>query len=540
MGKLIKKTVIFCLGVMMFGIMPTMVDAAEFKWGSPAKENNVTRIPVKMVITDTDAASNFKLGCETNDLDVTCEVKQLSSQTTVQYLEGLYTYVGTEPGANFPVGEYELVEVVLTNTATIKKSEVEFSLKNAAIGGVSQSLSSKVSVGAKEVEKEKSNDATLSNIKVSTGVLSPEFSKDVKEYTVYQIKDTINKVKITPTCTVENTCTFELSGGKSISGSNVTLNMGDNQIILDVTSEDGSQTVTYKINIIRGETSYNSSRLSELTFGDYVLTPAFKPETTKYALTVPNEVTTITQIMKYVAEDTNAQDLIKVEGVDNFVVGENKLTITVNNVMNDETTVYEVFITRMSVENIEIIKYINNEVTFKDSDGIQTTLSIDEFKKTYPTEYENITNGVYKFDEEGNKIIEGLEDNDKEEEKDDKKDKKKDNKIWLIIILIVVGLVVIIVSGILIFKKKPQEIEETEEVVEETKEEAVTPVTTETVETEPTNVVPMENTTDFDEFGIEEAIIGKKFSNTLEGTVDIDEALNDLMSTKQYDFKDKE
>ena len=59
MGKLIKKTVIFCLGVMMFGIMPTMVDAAEFKWGSPAKENNVTRIPVKMVITDTDAASNF-------------------------------------------------------------------------------------------------------------------------------------------------------------------------------------------------------------------------------------------------------------------------------------------------------------------------------------------------------------------------------------------------------------------------------------------------------------------------------------------------
>jgi hypothetical protein len=316
--------------------------------------------------------------------------------------------------------------------------------------------------------------------------------------------------------------------------------MGENQIVLDVTSEDGSQTVTYKINIIRGETSYNSSRLSELTFGDYVLTPAFKPETTKYALTVPNEVTTITQIMKYVAEDTNAQDLIKVEGVDNFVVGENKLTITVNNVMNDETTVYEVVITRMSVENIEIIKYINNEVTFKDSDGIQTTLSIDEFKKTYPTEYENITNGVYKFDEEGNKIIEGLEENDKEEEKDDKKDKKKDNKIWLIIILIVVGLVVIIVSGILIFKKKPQEIEETEEVVEETKEEAVTPVTTKTVETEPTNVVPMENTTDFDEFGIEEAIIGEKFSNTLEGTVDIDEALNDLMSTKQYDFKDKE
>ena len=35
-----------------------------------------------------------------------------------------------------------------------------------------------------------------------------------------------------------------------------------NRTSFGVTSEDGSQTVTYKINIIRGETTYNSSRLS--------------------------------------------------------------------------------------------------------------------------------------------------------------------------------------------------------------------------------------------------------------------------------------
>ena len=540
MVKLVKKSVIFCLGVVMFGVMPTMVDAASFEWGTPSKENNVTKIPVKMVITDTDQVNSFKMGCETKDLDVTCEVKQLESTTTLSYYEGIYSYVGTEPGANFPAGNYQLMEVVLTNTDTSKKPQVEVSLKNASIGSESKTLSTSVSVGAKEVEKEKSSDSTLSDIKVSQGILSPAFSKDVKEYTVYQIKDTINKIKITPVCTVEGTCSFDVAGGTSVSGTTVTLKVGENKVILDVTSEDGQNTTTYTLNIIRGETTYNSARLSELTFGDYVLTPAFAPATTKYALTVPNAVTTVTQIMEYVTEDPKASELVEVKGVDNFIVGENKLTITVKNVMDDETTVYEVVITRMSEENIEILKFINNEVTFKDSDGIQTTLKMDEFKKTYPTEAKKIEDGEYKFDEEGNKIIQGLVEDDKEEEKEDKKD-KKDNKIIMIVALIVGGLLVIIISGILIFKKKKPEgadLDETQVDMEPVKEE-VTPVAAETTTTEPTTM-PLEQTVEIDETGIEDAILGEKFSNTLEGTVDIDEALSDLMSTKQYDFRDKE
>ena len=539
MVKLVKKSVIFCLGVLMFGLMPTMVDAASFEWGSPTKENNVTRIPVKMVIGESDQVNNFKLGCTANDLDVTCEVKQLESTTTLSIYDGIYTYVGTEAGANFPAGEYQLVEVVLTNSDTSKKPQVEVSLKNAYIGSEQKSLSTSVSVGAKEVEREKSSDSTLSNITVSQGVLSPEFSKDVTEYTVYQIKDTINKIKITPACTVENTCSFDISGGKSVSGSTVTLNIGENDIIIDVTSEDGVNTTTYKINVIRGETSYNSSRLGKLSFGDYVLTPSFTPATTKYALTVPNEVTTVSQIIEYATEDPEATEFVKVEGVDNFVVGENKLTITVSNVMADETTVYEVIVTRLSEENIEILKYINDEVTFKDSDGIQTTLSITEFEKTYPTEYAKIKNGDYKFDEEGNKIIEGLvEEEDKDEEENDKKD-KDNNKVWMIVALIVVGLIVIIVSGILIFRKKKPENDELEELPEETKttEDKIEKPASLEETTEPTVTT---DTVELDETGIEEAIVGEKFSNTMETTIDIDEALSDLMSTKQYEFKDKE
>ena len=96
-------------------------------------------------------------------------------------------------------------------------------------------------------------------------------------------------------------------------------------------------------------------------------------------------------------------------------------------------------------------------------------------------------------------------------------------------------------KNILIFKKKKPEgadLDETQVDMEPVKEE-VTPVATETTTTEPTTM-PLEQTVEIDETGIEEAILGEKFSNTLEGTVDIDEALSDLMSTKQYDFRDKE
>lgn len=519
MIKLVKKSVLFCLGVAMLGVMPITVDAASFDWGKPVKENNITRIPIKMKIEETDTVSNFRIGCKSGHTDVTCEVKQLSSPTTLSVYEGLYTYVGETPEeVNFPAGTYELVEVVLTNNDTSKKSELTVKLDGAQIGGVPKSLETQTSVGAKEEEVVKSSNATLTNIQVSQGVISPEFSKDVKEYTVYQIKDTINKIKITATC-AEGDCSAVPTGGKSVSGTTITLNMGENKVVLDVTSEDGKNTETYILNIIRGETVYNSARLGELSFGDYVLNPTFKPETKKYALTVPNEVTTLTQIIKYATEDPEAKELVSVEGADEFVVGENKLTITVSNVMADETIVYEVIVNRLSEENIEVLKYINNEVTFKDGDGIQTTLSIDEFKKTYPTEYGKITNNEYKFDEDGNKIIEGLLDEEEEtDDKEDDKEKKSIDKVWIIVALIAVGLIVIVVSGILIFRKKKPEVEE--EVVEET-------VETEAVVEE-------------DETGIEEAIIGEKFSNTMETTVDIDEALSDLMSTKQYDFKDEE
>ena len=519
MNKRINKFILMCLGVMMFGFAPNMVDAKSFSYdkGNIEKEGNITTIPIKLVLGDGETVSTFKINCDTEHTDVSCKV-ELVDTSNFNNIDGTYAYIGETPLSS---GEHTVVNLILTNSESSKISDVEVYTKDMTIDGSSVSeIRFSTSIGAKAPEKVESSDATLSGMTVSAGDISPEFSKDVTEYTIYNIKDTINKIKFSPKCTVENTCTAEISGGKSISGYSVILNQGENKVLVDVTSEDGKNTVTYVFNVIRGETSFNSAKLKSLSFGDYVMTPAFTPDTTKYAITVPNEVNNLVELIEYVAEDSNAEDTIKVSGLENFVVGENKITIEVTSVSGEETIKYEVVVTRLSEENIEILKYINDEVTFKDGDGIQTTLSIDEFAKQYPNEYEKIKNNEYKFDEDGNKIIEGLQE---EEAKDDESENKKsNNKVWIIVLLVIVGLAIIIVSGILIFKKKKPE------VIEENKEE------------EQNNDSTIETEEEIKEDGIEEEIVGSSFSKDEDATVDIDEALSDLMSTKQYEFKDKE
>lgn len=113
-----------------------------------------------------------------------------------------------------------------------------------------------------------------------------------------------------------------------------------------------------------------------------------------------------------------------------------------------ETITYTVTVKRMSLESIEILKYKNDEITFRDSEGSQTTLDKEEFKNQYPDEWKKIENGDYKFDEDG-EIVKDEEKEDKEE----KETKKKSNTV-LIVVLIVVGLAIIGISGFLIFRKK--------------------------------------------------------------------------------------
>ena len=213
--------------------------------------------------------------------------------------------------------------------------------------------------------------------------------------------------------------------------------------------------------------------------------------------------------------DPNAKEVLN--GFDNFIVGENKATITIDNVNGDQSVTYTINITRMSDTDIEILKYINNEITFRDSEGIQNTLSEEDFKVQYADEWKKIEDGIYKFDEDGNIVT--------EEEKEEEKKPKKKNNTWIIITIIIVGLLIIGISGFFIFKKKKPN-------NKDDNNSSGTPEN-DSKETE-------ENSDEIDESNIEEDAIKEEQKDKNSDTMDIDEALVDLMSTKKYDFKDED
>lgn len=509
-----RKNILKLFMLIMVCFLANDVLAADFSFGKPTRKDNVTTLPLSINISNDDAVSNVKFGCETNDTDVSCkiEAKQPSGISVVSDANGYVFSDTSEAGTNFKAGSILLANLIITNDSTSKKT-VTINLKNGDITqakDVELTKSINTDVNAKVAPKVASSDATLKNVKISQGKLDKEFSKDEFEYTIYNIADTINSIKFTPVCNDANTCSFTLSGGKSVSGTSVKLEQGENTVKLLVESEDGKNQNTYTFKVYRGETDINASTLKELSITGFELTPVFAKDTLDYAITVPNTVTTIKDLISYKSSDENAS--VEVKGLDDeLIVGDNTITISVTNADKSKTSVYKLVVTREIDANIELVRYINDEVTFKDSTGVQTTLPFTEFELKYPDIALKIKNNEYQFDEDGNLVTE----EEMEEEVLVKKNSK--NKLWLIIILLVLGIIIIVVSGILIFKKKKPLTEEEKnkksknkkDYIEEKKEPKEEEINEENQENE-----------EYDE----------------DKTVDVDEALNDLMNTKQYDF----
>ena len=173
----------------------------------------------------------------------------------------------------------------------------------------------------------------------------------------------------------------------------------------------------------------------------------------------------------------------------------------------------------------EMLRYVSDRLT-------STWEDFYYLAKAYFEHYGNLniparfaTNDGYTFDDNGKRVH--------DEVTTDKKEKKSNNKIVLIVILSIVGVAIIAISGILIFKKrKPKIPKKAEEIKEEKNEVVEENDDTQDETTEETE----EQDTEINEEGIEEDILGEEFSKDKDATIDIDEALNDLMNTKQYDL----
>lgn len=521
MNKFFKRVIYG--GFIIGSALPMIAHASSLDFGTSSAALAETRIPIS-VKSDSQAVESVTLSCQTNVDAVDCgfEINGVGVTSNKSGKSVMVSYPNDQNVSKFPMNtSTQIGNIVLTNSSEVKYDNVNVTVTYKINDGSQETFSKVYIVNGK---KPKSDDATLKSVTISQGSMNPTFNKDVFEYTIFDIADTINSIKFSTDCN-DGSCEISYEGGKSRSSSTgktstITLNQGDNDIRITVKSESGKTTNVYTFKTIRGESAYNSPNLSKLSVGIYTMEPAFVANNYEYKITVPNKISSTAGLIEFTPVDSNAK--VIVDDVTELKVGENIINLVVTNVLGDDAKTYKLIITRLSDDDIDVTAYLNNKVTFTNGDGIETILSFTDFELQYPDEAKKIEDGTYKFDDNGKRVHDEIVE-------DKKNDKSKKNKIVLIIVLVVIGLAIIAISGILLFRKKktklPKKIEEVNDKnseLEESKENE-------------------ENNDEIvDETNIEEEIIGENFSKDKDATIDIDEALNDLMNTKQYELNKDE
>lgn len=201
-----------------------------------------------------------------------------------------------------------------------------------------------------------SNDATLSSLKIPNTTLKPAFDKNTTDYTA-SIKD-ITELTV-------NAVSSDSNAKIQISENYKSLQKGDNQIKIVVTSESGTNTKTYNVlvNLTLTPTDEEmlkaDATLKSLTIKGQKLD--FKSEEKKYYLNVDYNVKT----MEVTAIPTNEKATVKINGNEKILVGKNTITIEVTSEDTNNKETYQIVVNREE-EKKEIIKTCPDETSTKE------------------------------------------------------------------------------------------------------------------------------------------------------------------------------
>ncbi len=155
-----------------------------------------------------------------------------------------------------------------------------------------------------------STDASLSNIQLSAGTLSPAFATGTASYTA-SVPNTASSITVTPTSTDAN-ASIKVNGLGTTSGSpsgSIGLAVGPNTITVAITAQDGSTTQSYTIVVTRAPSA--NANLIAINPSVTPLSPSFTQANTSYTISAANSVASMT--VKPIVSDTGAR--IKVNGV---------------------------------------------------------------------------------------------------------------------------------------------------------------------------------------------------------------------------------
>ncbi len=343
-------------GVCTLGLIEG-VNAATVVIGESTSKVN-SRGTLTISLSDDDLANykevRFKLSAEVSDKYVELgAVKPIgitfgtNGATEPTYI---FTAPKTETGEQTALSAKDIATIDYTTTdlfnadVTITPVEVVFVKKEAKEDGTFEEVTTptaKIKAGTIKYEREKSPEAYLTDLTLSQGTITPAFNRDTTEYTV-QVKDTINQLRISAT-----PCEGATRTGVGIQK----LEMGENTFAIEVTSEDGENKVTYTVKVVRGEIAEPSAYLKDIEINNIgvELSPKFDSKNNKYTITLDKELDSLD--IKPITEDPLATYTI--EGNENFVEGENLITIKVKSSNEEDEQTYEITVTLTKEEEKE-------------------------------------------------------------------------------------------------------------------------------------------------------------------------------------------
>lgn len=181
-----------------------------------------------------------------------------------------------------------------------------------------------------EPENEPSDNNDLSSLTIDGVTLSPEFNKDVTEYTANVGEEIANLIV---SAVAENSnAEVEVTGNEN-------LQMGENTVTITVTSEAG-ETKTYTIRVTKGEVvaTDDTLKLQSLEIAGVNFDGQFSPDTYSYELNLSRYVENLD-----ITATANQEDAtIEIIGNENLIEGENTITILLTSADGEETATYQI------------------------------------------------------------------------------------------------------------------------------------------------------------------------------------------------------
>lgn len=182
-----------------------------------------------------------------------------------------------------------------------------------------------------EKPEDKSKNSALKELTLLQGTLTPEFSKDITEYTV-QVGTDVTELQL-DAIPEDEKAKVKVDG-------NTDLKDGENKVTITVTAEDESTTV-YTLTVNKtDETKDVGPVLSKLEISGATLSPTFSPEVYSYSVNVPIGTTSL----DITAEAEDEETTVEITGNTDLKEGENLVTIMVTKGEGEEqqVTTYQI------------------------------------------------------------------------------------------------------------------------------------------------------------------------------------------------------